>query len=331
MSVTLEAPAAAATTVAVTLAAATDGNTLNLATAGTGATDLGLGVSDELDLSVANVVIAKGSMGDKVERPFSYAPPEDGTTDRPEAVVADETYVVYGSHEGTPTQPGAGVDDDDVSPSATFTVIDDEVAVESVTLAFDPMSMNEGDGVAVGKLVVSVTLEAPAAAATTVAVTLAAATAGNTLSLDTPGTGATGDLGLGVSDALDVDGPADDGVHQVSIKKGEMSGKIELPFSYAPPQDDVLQIGLKLLLQTKCMSFMVVMKGHPLKAGAGVDDDDVSPSATFTVIDDEVAVDSVTLAFDPMSMNEGDGLAVGKLVVSVTLEAPAVLLLRQWL
>ena len=87
-----------------------------------------------------------------------------------EAIVADETYVVFGSHEGTPVQTG-----NNASPKATFTVIDDEVGVDAVTLAFDPMSMNEGDGPTVGKLVVSVMLEANAAAATTVAVTLAAA------------------------------------------------------------------------------------------------------------------------------------------------------------
>ena len=107
------------------------------------------------------------------------------------------------------------------------------------------------------------------------AVNLAAATADNTINLaDADGTITDEPGGAGVGLELDVAGPADDGVHQVSIKKGEMGGKIELPFSYAPPQDGTLQLYLKLLLQTKRMSFMVVMKGHPLQPGADVDDDD---------------------------------------------------------
>ena len=155
----------------------------------------------------------------KVERPFSYDPQEDDATTTPaEAIVADETYVVFGSHEGTPVQTG-----NNASPRATFTVIDNEVAVDAVTLAFDPSSMNEGDGLTVGKLVVSVTLEAAATAATTVAVNLATVAADNTIDLAATGTG----VGL----ALDL------AVANVVINKDASSGKVERAFSYAPPQD----------------------------------------------------------------------------------------------
>ena len=78
--------------------------TINLATAGDG-------VSDALDLGVANVVIAKGMSSGKVERPFSYDPQEDDATTTPaEAIVADETYVVFGSHLGAPVQTGPAND-----------------------------------------------------------------------------------------------------------------------------------------------------------------------------------------------------------------------------
>ena len=58
---------------------------------------------------------------------------------------------------------------------------------QTVDLSFNPPSMDEGGGLAVGKLVVSVTLDADAADATTVTVTLAAADAGNTINLATAG------------------------------------------------------------------------------------------------------------------------------------------------
>ena len=56
---------------AVTLAAADAGNTINLATAGDG-------VGLALDLAVANVVIAiRDASSGKLERAFSYDPQED--------------------------------------------------------------------------------------------------------------------------------------------------------------------------------------------------------------------------------------------------------------
>ena len=128
---------------------------------------------------------------------------------------------------------------------------------QTVSLSFNPSSMDEGDEVAVGKLVVSVTLDAAADAATTVTVTLAAATDGNTLNLAASESGPT-DLGLGVGLALSLE-PV-----PVVIAKGSMGDNEEISFTYAPPEDGTTDRLLKLLLQTKRMSFMVVMKGHPL-------------------------------------------------------------------
>ena len=289
VTATLEADATAATTVTVDLDAATSGNTINLVA--------GTGVSDALDLADAVVVIAKGQSSNKVERTFSYDPQEDDTnTTPPEVVAEDETYVVFGSHIGTPVQTGPAADR---SPSATFKVIDDEVGVESIALMFDPSSMDESGGLAVGKLVVTATLEADAIVATTVNVTLAAADAGNTIDL----TITTG-LGEGVSDALSLTAV------DVVIAKGDRSDKVEIPFSYDPQPDDNADDETYVVFGSHTGT--VTQTGN-----------NASPKATFKVIDDEVGVESIALEFDPSSMDESGGLAVGKLVVTATLEADA--------